>query len=144
MSSPVTRRSLPVAFFFLLLLTTYDSRFTAPSSALDLGKVENLMNALEKKLEQAAPAKTGSKRTMTGGVRAAQQKEQIKLYWRGKPKRTSIPRPAEDLAKAQQILALLREKKTEQARAEIDAFAKAFPESPFKAELDSISRELAE
>ena len=143
--SAVVRHPSFVVVYLLLLFTIYDLRFTAPSSALDLSKVETLMNTLEKKIEEAGGTKARSTRTMIGGVRAAQQKEEVKLYWRGKPKRSFPPAPPlpEDWAKARQILVLLKEKKSDQARAEIDAFAKAFPDSPYGTELKSISQEMS-
>jgi TolA-binding protein len=88
---------------------------------------------LRMKIEQMTPQKKLGTTTAVGGVRGSAV-EASDVYWKGEAKPQSID--ADELTAFQKAMGLVETEQKEQAQAAFAEFAKAYPDSPLKADAD--------
>ncbi len=88
---------------------------------------------LRMKIEQMTPQKKLGTTTAVGGVRGSAV-EASDVYWKGEAKPQSVD--ADELTAFQKAMGLVEAEQKEQAQAAFADFAKAYPNSPLKADAD--------
>ena len=88
---------------------------------------------LRMKIEQMTPQKKLGTTTAVGGVRGSAV-EASDVYWKGEAKPQAID--ADELTAFQKAMGLVEAEQKEQAQAAFAEFAKAYPDSPLKADAD--------
>ena len=88
---------------------------------------------LRMKIEQMTPQKKLTTTTAVGGVRGSAV-EASDVYWKGETQVQSID--GDELTAFQKAMGLVETDQKEQARAAFIEFAKAYPNSPLKADAD--------
>ena len=88
---------------------------------------------LRMKIEQMTPQKKLGTTTAVGGVRGSAV-EASDVYWKGEAKPQSVD--ADELTAFQKAMGLVEAEQKEQAQVAFAEFAKAYPNSPLKADAD--------
>lgn len=88
---------------------------------------------LRMKIEQMTPQKKLGTTTAVGGVRGSAV-EASDVYWKGEAKPQSVD--ADELTAFQKAMSLVEAEQKEQAQAAFAEFARAYPNSPLKADAD--------